>query len=136
LNSDICRLGLVENNEAYIVPVNYAYYNGNIYIHSAHAGRKMDVLHQNSKVSFEIELCHEIIKSDIPCRWTAKYRSVMGKGTITIDNDISSKKKGLDLILCKYGAVMELNYDESSFSHMTMLILKIESIAGKQSGNW
>jgi nitroimidazol reductase NimA-like FMN-containing flavoprotein (pyridoxamine 5'-phosphate oxidase superfamily) len=41
LNSDICRLGLVDNGEAYIVPVNYAYDKGQIYIHSAHAGLKM-----------------------------------------------------------------------------------------------
>jgi uncharacterized protein len=135
-SSDICRLGLVDNNEAYIVPVNYAWSDGIIYIHSAHAGRKMELLRQDSRVSFEIEFHHEIIKSNIPCGWTAKYRSVMGRGTITIDNDISSKKKGLDLIMQKYGATMELNYDEGSFSRMTMLRLKIESVTGKQSGDW
>lgn len=136
LRSDICRLGLVENNEAYIVPVNYAYKDGEIFIHSAHSGRKIEILKQNQRVSFEIEFHHEIIKSDLPCGWTAKYRSVMGTGTITIDNDPEVKKKGLDLIMLKYGADMELNYEESSLARMTILLLKIESITGKQSGNW
>lgn len=136
LRSDICRLGLVDNAEAYIVPVNYAYQNNVIYIHSAHAGKKIELLKQNSKVSFEIELHHEIVKNDIPCGWTAKYRSVMGRGTITIDNDPTIKKKGLDLIMRKYGAEMELNYEEKTLARMTLLILKIDSLTGKQSGNW
>ena len=60
----------------------------------------------------------------------------MGRGTITIDNDPSIKKKGLDLIMRKYGAEMELNYEEKTLARMTLLILKIDSITGKQSGNW
>ena len=136
LRSDICRLGLVDNGEAYIVPVNYAYENNVIYIHSAHAGRKMELLKQNNRVGFEIEFHQEIVKSDIACAWTTKYRSVMGKGTITIDNDIAAKKTGMDLIMRKYGADIELNYKESILERMTILMLKIESITGKQSGDW
>ena len=60
----------------------------------------------------------------------------MGKSTITIDNDPVAKKKGLDLIMRKYGADMELNYEENSLARMTILMLKIESVTGKQSGNW
>ncbi|HJV78440.1 MAG TPA: pyridoxamine 5'-phosphate oxidase family protein [Paludibacter sp.] len=136
LRSDICRLGLIDNGEAYIVPVNYAYKNNVIYIHSAHAGRKMELLKQNNRVSFEIEFHQEIVKSDIACAWTTKYRSVMGKGTITIENDAAAKKTGMDLIMRKYGVDIELNYKESVLERMTILMLKIESITGKQSGDW
>jgi len=134
--SEICRLGLVENDEAYIVPVNYAYDNGLIYIHSAPDGRKIEMIKRNNRVSFEIEFAGEIIKDKVPCKWSAKYRSVMGKGTIIIENNSERKKRGLDLILRKYGADMQLNYDKSILSRMVMLILKIDSITGKQSGNW
>jgi len=134
--SEICRLGLVENDEAYIVPVNYAYDNGLIYIHSAPDGRKIEMIKRNNRVSFEIEFAGEIIKDKVPCNWSAKYRSVMGKGSIIIENDSELKKRGLDLILRKYGADMQLNYDKSILSRMVMLILKIDSITGKQSGNW
>ncbi len=136
LKTDICRLGLVENNEAYIVPVNFAYSEGVIYIHSALSGRKMDIIRLNNKVTFEMEYHHEIVKSDIPCGWTAKYRSVTGSGTITIVTDDTSKKHGLDLIMRKYGAEMELNYESGPLSRMVILQLKIESLTGKQSGNW
>lgn len=134
--SEICRLGLVENNEAYIVPVNFAYADNCIYIHSALMGRKMEIMRNNNRVSFEMELHHEIIKSDIPCGWTTQYRSLMGKATVQIDNSPEMKKTGLDLIMKKYGAEMELNYDESILARMTIIVLNITEITGKQSGNW
>jgi Predicted flavin-nucleotide-binding protein len=134
--SDICRLGLVDQGEAYIVPVNYAYADNVIYIHSAHTGRKMELLEQNNRVSFEVEFHHEVVKSEIACNWTAKYRSVMGKGTVTITDDPDMKKRGMDLIMRKYGADMELNYNEKVLARMTVLMLKIELLTGKQSGDW
>ena len=135
-HSVLCRLGLVDNGEAYIVPVNYAYADGIIYIHSAHAGRKMDIIRQNNRISFEMELHHEIIKGPVACGWTEKYRSVMGRGTITIAGDDTSKKHGLDLIMRKYGADFDLVYDEKVLARMTVLELKIETVTGKQSGDW
>ncbi len=38
--SEICRLGMVDDGRAYIVPVNYAHKDGAIYIHSAMHGKK------------------------------------------------------------------------------------------------
>jgi len=134
--SRICRLGFVDNGEAYIVPVNFAYSEGVIYIHSAHSGKKMDILKQNNRVSFEIEYYSEIIEGERPCDWTVKYRSVMGKGSVIIENDATAKKAGLDLIMRKYGAQGELVYDEAVLTRMTLLKLTVESVTGKQSGNW
>lgn len=135
-NSEICRLGLVENGEAYIVPVNYAFDDGLIYIHSAAHGKKIEILKKNNSVSFEIEYPGEIEKNEIPCEWSAKYRSVMGRGTITIETEKEAKISGLNLIMKKYGAKGELKYDDSSLSRMVLIILKINSLTGKQSGDW
>jgi len=134
--SEVCRLGLVDNGEAYIVPVNYAYDNGTIYIHSAPEGRKIELLRQNNFVTFEIELPPEIFRDNTPCKWSTKYRSVMGKGIISILSDTVSKKRGLDLIMKKYGAGGDLNYNESSLTKMIILELRITSVTGKQSGDW
>lgn len=134
--SRICRLGLVENEEAYIVPVNYGYQNGNIYIHSAAQGRKMEILKKNNLVAFEIEYSEEVIKDDKPCEWSARYRSVMGRGTVNIVTDPTEKKAGLDIIMRKHGSEGELIYDESSVSRIVLLVLRINSISGKQSGTW
>ena len=134
--SQVCRLGLVDDGEAYIVPVNYVFMDGCIYIHSAAEGRKIEILKRNPKVTFEIEYSSQVIKSEIACRWGMKYRSIMGKGTIEIYYDIESKKKGFDILMKKYGAEFLAVYDEAALDKSILLKLKVESITGKQSGIW
>ncbi len=137
VRSAICRLGLVEDGEAYIVPVNYVHHDGHLYIHSASEGRKITIIKQNPRVSFEIEYSSETIKGEIPCKWGTRYRCVMGTGTVTITNDNEDKRSGFDLIMKKYeGGEMRLEYDETALQHAVLLKLKIESITGKQSGAW
>lgn len=87
-------------------------------------------------MSFEIELEDDVIKNDVPCEWSARYRSVMGKGTIHIETEPELKIAGLDLIMKKHGATGPLKYDPSSLSRLVLLVLNIESITGKQSGEW
>lgn len=136
VNSSICRLGLVQDGEAYIVPVNYAFNDGYIFIHSAVEGRKIEILKQNPKVTFEIEYPSEVVKNEVACKWGTKYRSLMGKGTIEIRYDAESKKECFDLLMRKYGADFSAVYDQSALEKAAVLKLKIESYTGKQSGVW
>jgi nitroimidazol reductase NimA-like FMN-containing flavoprotein (pyridoxamine 5'-phosphate oxidase superfamily) len=135
--SEICRLGLVENGEAYIVPVNFAHSNGALYVHSAMQGRKIEILKSNNKAAFEMEAHASIITGPMPCNWTARYRSVMGRGTIEIETNPEQKKHALDLIMKKYGwGNNELIYDEPLLTRVCILKVNIESISAKQSGDW
>lgn len=59
----IAHLGCVlENGEPYVVPVNYIFSDGQIYVHSL-PGQKLDALRANRKVCMQVE---EIENS---CRW-------------------------------------------------------------------
>ena len=53
--SDICRLGLSHNNEAYIVPLNFGYADNVIYVHTGKVGKKIDMIKGNNSVCFEME---------------------------------------------------------------------------------
>jgi nitroimidazol reductase NimA-like FMN-containing flavoprotein (pyridoxamine 5'-phosphate oxidase superfamily) len=134
--SEICRIAMVDGSDPYIVPLNYGYADNVIYMHSAPEGRKINLLSDNNRVCFEIEDKSEIIRKDEPCKWTAKYRSLIGYGRIEIVSDVESKKKGLDIIMRKYGYDGHGEYNEGSVSRMVLLKLKIETITGKQSGDW
>ncbi len=135
-SSHVCRLGFIDGEYAYIVPVNYAHSNGYLYIHSATAGKKIELIEKNPKVSFEIEDAFNVIPAEKPCGWTTKYRSIMGTGTIRIEKDLQLKKKGLDLIMAKYGATQPYVYDEKNLDRMVILVVKIETLSGKQSGSF
>jgi nitroimidazol reductase NimA-like FMN-containing flavoprotein (pyridoxamine 5'-phosphate oxidase superfamily) len=134
--SAICRLGIVDNNEAYIVPVYFCYSEGYIYCHSAQHGRKIDILNRNNRVTFEIEYSNEIIKKDTACEWSAKYRSVMGRGTVFFENDSHFKEEALAMIMVKYGAVSKPVFNQNSLDRTVILKIKIDSLSGKESGQW
>jgi nitroimidazol reductase NimA-like FMN-containing flavoprotein (pyridoxamine 5'-phosphate oxidase superfamily) len=134
--SNICRLGLIDDNEAYIVPVYYYHTDGFIYCHSALKGRKIDILNRNNSVSFEIEYSNTIIKKETPCEWSAKYRSVMGRGTVFFENDPLVKAAFLRSIMKKYGAKGELIFDPHVLERTVILKIRIDSLSGKQSGEW
>jgi nitroimidazol reductase NimA-like FMN-containing flavoprotein (pyridoxamine 5'-phosphate oxidase superfamily) len=135
LKSEICRIAIMDKDAPYIVPLNYGYCNNQLFFHSAAQGRKIDLLKVNNKVCFEIEYSSEIIKNELACNWTAKYRSVIGYGTIELINDIDQIKNGLNIIMSHYGR-SENTYDEKYLLRIILLKLKIESISGKQSGDW
>ena len=134
--ADLCRIGLVDGNEAYVVPMHFGHDQGVLYFHSAPQGRKMELLRKNNIASFEITLSGEIITGETPCQWTSRYRSVMGTGTMEILDDLPSKKSGLDIIMKKYGASGNQGYLKSSLRKMVILKLRIESLTAKQSGIW
>lgn len=135
-NSPVCRLGLVDENEAYIVPVYFYHAEGYIYCHSALQGRKINILNRNNHVSFEIEYRNEIVKKKTPCEWSAKYRSVMGRGTVFFENDPHLTEEALSRIMIKYGATGKLVFDPQVLKRTFILKIRIDSISGKQSGDW
>ncbi len=135
-NSQICRLGFAIDNIPHIVPVNFGYKNNTLFIHSATAGNKIDMIGQNDYVCFEMELYNEVIKATKACSWTTKYRSIIGWGKISIVKDKERKIAGLDVIMSKYGGGDYNEYDEKVLEKTVVLEIAIDKLTGKQSGRW
>ncbi|MGB2855825.1 MAG: pyridoxamine 5'-phosphate oxidase family protein [Dehalococcoidia bacterium] len=80
------RLGLCVENEPYIVPVAYKYFEGAIYFHSAKRGKKLDFIKKNNRVCFEID------------EWQKAWASVICSGRAALHDDFESKRKGFELL--------------------------------------
>lgn len=133
--SSVCRLGFAFDNLPYIVPVNYGYRDNKIYIHSAPKGEKIDLIKKCKTVCFEIELESEVLKYDVACKWTTRYRSIIGYGTIKIITDNEGKTHGMDIIMSQHGGPEKNTYN-SSFEKMVILELEIDRLSAKQAGKW
>ena len=131
----ICRIAINDNEYPYIIPVNYGYFENALYFHTAIAGKKIDLLKKNNKVSFEIEYSYEIITGKKSCDWTTKYRSIIGYGKVEIVETMEEKKQGLDVIMQQHGK-HDNAYNEKLFNRFLVLKINIESLTGKQSGDW
>lgn len=134
--SEICRLSMLDGELPYIIPVNYGYRDGHIYIHSAPEGKKMDLLKNNSLICFEVEDTVQIVKGEEACDWTTRYRSVVGYGSMEILSDENSKQEGLEVIMAQHGAPDLDKFDARNLKRMVILKLRITSLTGKQSSNW
>ncbi len=133
--SVICRLGLFDGEYPYIVPMNYGYKDNALYFHCARKGKKVDLIKRNSKAGFEIEQGYEIIKNDISCKWTTRYRSIIGTGTVEIITDSDRKKEGLNIIMKQHGSSTNV-YNDKSLENVLVLKLEIGSLSAKQSEDW
>lgn len=134
--SDLCRLGLVENGEAYVVPVNYAHHDGCLYFHSAKEGRKIEILKQSSTITFEITYQQQVQRGEMACNWTTRYRSVMGRAAVSFLSEYEQKIAALDLIMHKHGAIGQQHYDSRMVDRVDIIKLSICALSAKQSGKW
>jgi hypothetical protein len=131
--AEVCRLGLSDNNTPYIVPLNFGYKDNCIYFHSFPEGKKIDILKKNNKVCFEIDIDCKLVKSENPCDWGMKYRSVIVFGKASFVQDVQEKKQALDTIMSHYSD-NTYEYPENVINALAVVKVRIESITGKKLG--
>ncbi|MEN8907133.1 MAG: pyridoxamine 5'-phosphate oxidase family protein [Clostridiales bacterium] len=130
----VCRIALSDENNPYIVPMNFGYQSNYIYLHSARKGKKIDILKVNNNVCFEVEAQVKVIESENACDWTTSYYSVIGFGKAELiidDND--EKIKGLNVIMEKYSGNKIHEYSQEKLDKITLIKIYLESISGKKS---
>jgi hypothetical protein len=81
------RLACHYNGETYIVPLNYVYKDGIIYIHSG-PGKKIDMMRKNPKVCFEVEEIESIFQ----------WRCVIALGAFEEITDKDEKQQSRQLL--------------------------------------
>ena len=129
----VCHLGLIDNGLPYVVPVNYGYLDGCLYVHSAREGRKIDILRRNNVVSFSIYTDNGLVQSDMACNWGMRYRSVMGTGTATMIDGKEEKEQALRIIM-KHYAGPESVIQAARLDSVRIIKIRINSLTGKKSG--
>jgi nitroimidazol reductase NimA-like FMN-containing flavoprotein (pyridoxamine 5'-phosphate oxidase superfamily) len=127
----ICRLGLVDDDEPYIIPVCFGYERGALYFHGNSKGRKAELIKKNNKVCFEMDIDVKLEKSEDPCDWVMKGKSVVGIGRATILEDDQEKRHALRLIMWHYSEG-NFNFLESALISVLVVRIDISSITGKE----
>ena len=131
-----CRIGFNDNGSVYIVPLNFGYEKMDssfvFYFHSAHEGRKIDLIHKNSNVGFEMDTNYKLNEGDIACRFSARFQSVIGNGVVEIVDDAAEKIKGLNLIMEHNTGRCDWYFDEKMLNAVTVFKLQVTSMSCKE----
>ena len=128
----VCRLGLSDGRYPYVVPMSFGIRDGRLYLHSAGEGKKIDLIRRNNRVCFEVDVNAQVAPGEAPCRWSMKYRSVIGFGTARILDDLEEKRAGLGAVMAHYGGP-EGPFDGKSLERTCVIEIVIERMTGKQS---
>ena len=128
----VCRLGMVDGNRPYVVPMSFGYRENALYFHTGKKGKKMEILQKNNRVCFEMEVDLEIVPASNPCKWNMRYRSVVGFGRAVILESPEEKRQALDVIVKHYGGSL-MAYDEKRVKGLAVIKVEIDSMTGKQS---
>ncbi len=139
-DSKIMRIAINDDLYPYILPLNFAATyspdgNFRFYIHCAAEGRKISLIQKNNKVGFETDIHYGTINadSDIPCKMSTSYESVIGYGRLTIVRDEEEKRNGLALIVKSLSTSNNLQqFSEASFENVLVLRLDVLSVSAKK----
>ncbi len=128
----VCRIGLCGRDGPYVVPMSFGYEAGRLYLHSAPEGKKLDLIREDPRVCFEVDLDHELVRNEVPCEWTLRYRSVIGFGRAVLVEDPEEKRRGLDLILRQHGGSPR-PVPERSLAGVAVIRIEVQKMTGKES---
>ena len=87
------RIGMVLDDEPYVVPVGFGYHDGKVFFHTCDKGLKMNALRKNPSVCFEVD---EAL-SDV-----TMFKSVIILGTAEIINEEKKMIPYLQKLIDKY----------------------------------
>lgn len=131
-----CFLGLCDANmQPYVIPMNFGYENGVIYLHGGVSGRKWSILETNPKACITFMTNVDLAWQDeqIACSWRVKSQSVVAEGVLEIVSDLNEKVKALDIIMAQYSS-RPFKYSEPAIRNVGVLKMKIVQLGAKSFG--
>lgn len=131
--SKVVHVGLVDEDEPYIVPMNYGYTMDDgltIYLHSATKGYKLDLIRKNPKVFLEMECDLAPIEGKLACQYGMAYRCLMARGTAEIVEDVEEKKQALSSLM-KTQTGKEFEFTDKLVSIVSVIKINILEYTAK-----
>lgn len=129
----VCRLGMVNGDKPYIVPLSFGYRDNALYFHGALRGQKIDLIKENSNVCFEFDIAAEALDGEEACDWSMKFKSVIGFGKAAFIEGLEEKRQALGVIMAQYSK-KEFEFPEKMVNATAVIKVAIERMTGKQSG--
>lgn len=127
----VCHIGLSCGDQPYVVPMNYGYRDGYLYLHSAPEGQKVDMARKNPKICFQVDVDTEVVSGPEACNWSCKYRSVIGTGRVEFPEKIEEKAEALNVLMEHYSG-KTFEFPPQAISRVLIWKVKVDSITGKK----
>jgi len=133
--AEVGRLATCSGDEPYVVPVNFAYYDGRIIVHGSREGRKMANIAVNPRVCFEVDQA-EKVEGERPCDYAFRYMSVVVQGRARVVEGDEARLAALRRLTDKYApgkGRMLTTEDLKKYANLAVVEVTVDSMTGKRS---
>lgn len=133
---DICRLAMVDGGKPYMIPLNFGYEmdKGTLTLcfHSAKVGRKIDALHLNPDVCFEMDCEHALIEAEFGCDFSFAFSSVIGFGKVEFLYQYEEKLKALQLLMKHQTGRDDFHFSPKQIDNVTLYRIVTKEFSAKR----
>ncbi len=130
---DTCHVAMVDkNNKPYLLPFNFGYHEGTVYLHSDPKGKKIDVLKNNPSVCINFTADHELFRQNekVACSYGMRYRSVLVYGDVEFIDNFDAKVDALNIFMKQYVA-HDFKYSDPAINNVCVFKVDIKNFMGK-----
>ena len=133
---DICYVGLADTDGTpYVLPMNFGYRDGVIYLHSAQEGRSISILERNPRVCITFSTDHDLVfqHPEVACSYRMRSKSVICWGKVRFEEDFDKKTEALDIIMKQYSD-KEFRYSGPAVKNVKIWIVEMDEVTCKEFG--
>jgi uncharacterized protein len=135
-NAKWCHVAMTDlDGKPYVIPMNFGYRDGTVYLHGAQEGKKIGILRKNPDVCINFSIEHELRyqNEEVACSWSMKYRSVLAYGAVEFIENPEEKTAALDIIMAHYSH-RSFRYNPPSIREVCCFIVKVGRLEGRAFG--
>ena len=146
----VLRIGAVDDEGVFVVPVNYGYeWHGldadslddgspiiTFYIHSAREGRKAECFRANGdagvEVAIELDTDGGNIVGSYSCAYSRSYASIMGMGHVIPVEDETEKVRALTRIMEHAAPGAQTRFEPEAVARVAIFRIDVTQLTGKK----
>jgi len=134
-SAQILYLAMRDEPAPYVIPVCFGFEADTVYVHSALAGTKIDMIRSHPVVGFSACTDMTVVSGPSACDCTSAAMSVVGTGRARIVEDENERLRGLDAIMSHYGSGEpgRNTYRPGPLSRTCVIAIAIDTLRGKST---
>lgn len=132
----VCFVGMADTDGTpYMIPMNFGYRDGVIYLHSAQEGRSISILERNPKVCITFSTDHDLVYQhpEVACSYSTRSKSVIASGEVRFEEDFERKTEALNIIMKQY-TDKEFKYSDPAVKNVKIWVVDAQEMSCKEFG--
>ena len=133
---DVCHLGVIDTEgRPYVVPMNFGYLDGYIYLHGGNFGKLIDSLKKNPDAC--ITFCTDTVLAyqnvEVACSYRVQGKSIVARGAIEFILDYDTKVDSLNALMSQF-TDKKFTYNSPAIKNVEVYRMKLDDFTAKEFG--